>query len=234
VTVSTPVACPPTFTVEGITFHNATNGPGTPEESEPAGTPFLKDFADSCNNAFTPFYSKLEGGKLASAASNFFGLDRKWDIGLGAKSYFSMPSASSGSELAQEDFGQGQILANPLAMASVAATVGTGQFNQPYLVGGLTKATATPLPSGTDAALKRLMQAVVTEGTAAGVFNSVHATLYAKTGTAEADANKDKKTNAWIVVYDPAKDVAVGCVVIDSGFGAVFAGPEAAYVLAHM
>jgi len=234
VTVNTPVACPPTYTVEGITFHNATNGPGTPEESEPAGTPFLKDFADSCNNAFTPFWSKLGGGKLASAASGYYGLGKKWDIGLGPNTYFGMPSSSAGSELAQEDFGQGQVEANPLAMASVAATVGIGQFHQPYLVDGVTKATANPLPSGTDSALKQMMHAVVTEGTAAGVFNSVGGTLYAKTGTAEADANKDGKNNGWIVVYDPAKDIAIGAVVVDSGFGAQYAGPEAAYVLAHM
>ena len=234
VTPSTPVACPLTYTVEGITFHNATNGPGTPEESEPAGTSFLKDFADSCNNAFTPFWTKLGGGKLASAASGYYGLGKKWDIGLGPNTYFGMPSGSVGSELAQEDFGQGQVEANPLAMASVAATVGTGQFHQPYLVDGVTKATANPLPSGTDSALKQMMHAVVTEGTAAGVFNSVGGTLYAKTGTAEADANKDGKNNGWIVVYDPAMDIAVGVVVVDSGFGAQYAGPEAAYVLAHM
>lgn len=234
VTVNTPVACPPTYTVEGITFHNATNGPGTPEESLPAGTPFITDFAQSCNNAFTPFWSKLEGGKLASAASTYYGLGQKWDIGLGPNSYFGMPSGSSGSELAQEDFGQGQVVANPLTMASVAATVGTGQFHQPYLVDTVTKASATPLPSGTDSALKQMMHAVVTSGTAAGVFNSVGGTLYAKTGTAEADANKDKKNNGWIVVYDPTRDIAIGVVVVDSGFGAQYAGPEAAYVLAHM
>ena len=41
-----PVTCPPTFTVQGITYHNDQN------ESEPAGTPFITDFAQSCNNAF--------------------------------------------------------------------------------------------------------------------------------------------------------------------------------------
>jgi transpeptidase family protein len=234
VTVSTPVACPLTYTVEGITFHNASDGTAATEESEPAGTPFLRDFADSCNNAFTPFWSQLEGGKLASTASTYFGLNQKWDIGLGPNSYFGMPGDSSGSELAQENFGQGQVEANPLAMASVAATVGSGRFNQPYLVDGVTKVSGTALPSGTDSSLKQMMHAVVTEGTAAGVFNSVGGTLYAKTGTAEADANKDGKTNAWIVVYDPSLDVAIGCVVLDSGFGATYAGPEAAHVLAHM
>ncbi|HVT69721.1 MAG TPA: penicillin-binding transpeptidase domain-containing protein, partial [Trebonia sp.] len=44
---SSPVACPKTFTVQGITFHNDQG------ETEPASTPFLTDFAQSCNNAFT-------------------------------------------------------------------------------------------------------------------------------------------------------------------------------------
>jgi cell division protein FtsI/penicillin-binding protein 2 len=75
---------------------------------------------------------------------------------------------------------------------------------------------------------------VVTSGTAAGVFSGVSGPIYAKTGTAETDANKDGKPNAWMVVYDPNLDVALGVVVQDSGFGATYAGPEAAYVLSHM
>ena len=234
VSLYTPVACPLTFTVQGVVYHNSTDPITKKEESEAPGTPFITDFATSCNNAFTPFYKQLEGGKLASTAATYFGLSQPWDIGLGSNTYFSMPTDSSGAELAQEDFGQGQIVASPLAMASVAATVGTGSFHQPYLVDGVTKATATPLPSGTDSNLKTLMHAVVTSGTAAGVFSSVSGTVYAKTGTAETDANKDGKPNAWMVVYDPSQDIAIGVVVQDSGYGADFAGPEAAYVLSRM
>lgn len=234
VSLYTPVACPLTFTVQGVVYHNSTDASGKNEESLPAGTPFITDFAQSCNNAFTPFYKQLEGGKLASTAADYFGLNQSWDIGLGSNSYFGMPTDSSGAELAQEDFGQGQVVASPLAMASVAATVGTGSFNQPYLVNGVTKAAAKPLPSGTDSNLKTLMHAVVTSGTAAGVFSGVAGPVYAKTGTAETDANKDGKPNAWVVVYDPQLDIALGVVVQDSGFGATFAGPQAAYVLSRL
>jgi hypothetical protein len=233
VSLYTPIACPLTYTVQGVVYHNSTDSEGKNEESLPAGTPFITDFAQSCNNAFTPFYKQLEGGKLAHTASTYFGLDRSWDIGLGPNSYFSMPGDSSGAELAQENFGQGKVVGSPLAMASVAATVGTGSFHQPYLVDGVTKITATALPSGTDSNLKTLMRAVVTGGTAAGVFHGVGA-VYAKTGTAEADANKDGKPNAWMVVYSPSMDVAIGVVVQDSGFGATYAGPEAQYVLSHL
>jgi hypothetical protein len=233
VTLYTPIACPLVVTVQGVNYHNSTDSTGKNEESLPVGTPFITDFAQSCNNAFTPFYVQLAGGKLAHTASTYFGLNQSWDIGLGSTSYFNMPSDSSGAELAQENFGQGRVSGSPLAMASVAATVGTGSFHQPYLVDGLTKATATDLPSGTDSNLKTLMHAVVTSGTAAGVFSGV-GTVYGKTGTAETDANKDKKPNAWMVVYDPAKDIALGVVVQDSGFGATYAGPEAQYVLSHL
>src|SRR5581483_11132638 len=100
---------------------------------------------------------QLEGGRLAGTASTYFGLNQAWDIGLGSNQYFSMPGGSSGAELAQEDFGQGRVVASPLAMASVAATVGTGSFHQPYLVNGVTKVTADALPSGTDSSLKAMM-----------------------------------------------------------------------------
>jgi cell division protein FtsI/penicillin-binding protein 2 len=233
VSLYTPIACPLVVTVQSVNYHNSTDSTGKNEESLPVGTPFITDFAQSCNNAFTPFYKQLEGGKLAHTASTYFGLDQSWDLGLGSNSYFHIPTDSSGAELAQENFGQGKIVASPLAMASVASTVGTGSFHQPYLVDGLTKATATALPSGTDSNLKTLMRAVVISGTAAGVFSGV-GTVYAKTGTADADANKDGKPNSWMVVYDPARDIAVGVVVQDSGFGAIYAGPEAQYVLSHL
>ena len=43
-------------------------------------------------------------------------------------------------------FGEGQITASPLGMASVAATADAGTFRQPYLVDGTKQVTATPLP----------------------------------------------------------------------------------------
>ncbi|MEI4908110.1 penicillin-binding transpeptidase domain-containing protein, partial [Klebsiella pneumoniae] len=46
-TASSAVACPPAYTVQGITYHNDNN------ETLPAGTPFVTDFAQSCNNAFS-------------------------------------------------------------------------------------------------------------------------------------------------------------------------------------
>ncbi len=221
-TPQSPVACPPAFTIQGITYHNDQG------ESEPPGTPFMTDFAQSCNNAFTTQWSHLSG-RLASTAKNYFGLNQKWNIGIGglSASYFNAPASASGSELAQEAFGEGSLVASPIAMASVAATVDTGTFKQPILTTTAKQVTAKPLPAATQAGLKQMMRAVVTSGTGAGL--GFGPTVYAKTGT--ADIQGQDQPNSWLIAFDPAKDIAVGCLVVNAGYGAQFAGPEVAAFL---
>jgi len=216
-TPQSPVACPSAFTIQGITYHNDQG------ESEPAGTPFMTDFAQSCNNAFSTQWEHLSGA-LAGTAKKYFGLDQKWGIGLTgvSASYFNAPVSASGSELAQEAFGDGELTASPIAMASVAATVATGSFEQPYLVQGTKQVTATPLPATTDSDLKEMMRAVVTSGTAAGLGFGPN--VYAKTGT--ADVVGQGQPNSWLIAFDPTADIAVGCLVVNAGYGAQFAGPE--------
>jgi hypothetical protein len=221
-TPQSPVACPPAFTIQGITYHNDQG------ESEPPGTPFITDFAQSCNNAFTTQWSHLSG-RLASTAKDYFGLNQKWNIGIGglSGSYFNAPASASGSELAQEAFGEGSLVASPIAMASVAATVDTGTFKQPVLTTTAKQVTAKPLPAATDAGLKQMMRAVVTSGTGAGL--GLGSTVYAKTGT--ADIQGQDQPNSWLIAFDPTKDIAVGCLVVNAGYGAQFAGPEVAAFL---
>jgi cell division protein FtsI/penicillin-binding protein 2 len=63
---------------------------------------------------------------------------------------------------------------------------------------------------------------VVTSGTAAGIgFGS---DVYAKTGT--ADIKGQGQPNSWLIAFDPAKDAAVSCLIINAGYGAQYAGPE--------
>jgi hypothetical protein len=216
-TPNTNVSCPPTYTVQGITYRNDKN------ETEPASTPLTVDFAQSCNNAFDQWWPDLTNGRLAAAAKDYYGLNQPWNIGLGrSATYYNTPPSASGSELAQEAFGEGAISASPLAMASVAATVDTGAFKQPILVPGATQISASPLPADTDAGLKQMMRAVVTSGTAAGL--GLGPDVYAKTGT--ADVNGQGQPNSWFVAFDPSKDIAVACLVLNAGYGAQFAGPE--------
>jgi hypothetical protein len=217
-TPSSPVACPKAFTIQGITYHNDKG------ESEPASTPFITDFAQSCNNAFSTQWEYLTNGRLAETAKKYYGLDRNWDIGIGSESarYFNAPRSASGSELAQEAFGEGELTASPLAMASIAATIDSGRFHQPYLAAGAPLVTAKPLPARTDAWLKEMMRAVVTSGTAAPI--GLGPGIYAKTGT--ADVNGQGQPNSWFIAFEPSRDVAVGCLVVNAGYGAQFAGPE--------
>ena len=232
--INTDVGCPLVETVQGIKIHNSTDSANSlsgTEDFEPPTTPFSTDFAMSCNNAFTQWWQQMAGGKLPTTAADYYGLNQPWDLGLGSSGqYFSMPTDQTGSELAEELYGQGLIEANPLSMASVAATVDTGPFHQPYLVAGLTDLkTATPLPSSIQQQLYTIMREVITSGTAAGV--GFGAGVYGKTGTAEASANKDNNPNGWMIVFDPSMDLAIAAVVVDSNFGASTAGPEVNYVL---
>lgn len=217
-TESSDVPCPAAYTVQGVTYHND-NG-----EALPDGTQFITDFAQSCNNAFSTQWMHLSG-LLASTAQTYFGLNQEWNIGIVGLSaeYFSAPPAAGGSELAAEAFGEGeQLTASPLAMASVAATVDTGSFRQPYLLAGTQQVvTATPLPNSTDAQLKDMMHAVVTSGTAASV--GFGPGVYAKTGTADVGQGRP---DSWMIAFYPGKNVAVACLVPDAGYGAQYAGPE--------
>jgi Penicillin binding protein transpeptidase domain len=212
------VACPNAFTIQGITYHNDQG------ESEPASTPFITDFAQSCNNAFSTQWEHLTNGRLAETAKEYYGLDQQWNIGIGSlpASYFTAPASASGSELAQEAFGEGSLTASPLAMASIAATIASGTFRQPYLTAGGPLVTAKPLPATTDTWLKEMMRAVVTSGTAAPI--GFGADVYAKTGT--ADINGQGQPNSWLIAFEPSKDVAVACLVVNAGYGAQVAGPE--------
>ena len=215
---SSHVPCPKTFTIQGITYHNDKG------ESEPASTPFITDFAQSCNNAFSTQWAHLTNGRLAATARDYYGLNQRWNIGIGSisSSYFSAPASASGSELAQEAFGEGSLTASPLAMASIAATIASGRFRQPHLTAGGPLVTAKPLPARTDAWLKRMMRAVVTSGTAEPVGFGPH--VFAKTGT--ADVNGQGQPNSWLIAFEPSRDVAVACLVLNAGYGAQVAGPE--------
>jgi len=225
---SQPVPCPPQTDADGEVINNAGG------ESEPPGTPFLNDFAASCNNAFDRWYASLSPGQLAQTAQKYYGLNQPWNIGIGSGvPYYTMPPTASGAELALELFGQGRLEASPLAMASVAATVDSGSFKQPVVVAGQPQLTGTPLPAAVHQDLWQVMRAVTQPGgTAAGVFNGVGTPVYAKTGT--ADVSGQGQPNSWMVAFDPALNVAIGCLVVNAGYGAQVAGPEVATVLERL
>lgn len=230
--VTDPVKCGPKATVEDKDITNDSSlANGIPNAT-------LKEaFEQSCNTAFVNL--ALDGklgtdyGALANEAKTYFGLNQKWDLGLGPATYGTagdqqVPPADGPGLFARDAFGQGNISMSPLTMASVAATVANnGVFKQPILVPGTPQIPATPLPANVASQLNTLMQGVIynSDGTAYGVLNGVSG-LAGKTGSAESnDTPTTKKTDSWMIVYDRSKDLAFGALVLNGGFGIQNAGP---------
>src|SRR5690606_14715454 len=121
--------------------------------------------AQSCNTAFITERDKLGADDLAEAAAAL-GLGVDHDLGFPA--YFGqVPEAAGATEKAADQIGQGKILASPLAMAAVAASVRSGRTVLPSLIVGqkaTQQAPAEPLTSDEADQLQALMRAVVTDG----------------------------------------------------------------------
>jgi hypothetical protein len=228
--VGQKVNCSPNATVEGQIINNDSSL----RNGLPAGATLTDAFEQSCNTAFV--HLALDGklgsdyGALANEAKNYFGMDQKWDLGLGPATYGTggdqqVKPADGQGLFARDAFGQGDITMSPLTMASVAATVCNGSFKQPVLVPGTkSPATTQALPPGVDSQLTTLMKGVISDsqGTAYGVFPK-NIGLAGKTGSAEPGGTA--KTDSWMVVFDKQHDIAFGALVVNGGFGIDAAGP---------
>lgn len=241
-TINSSVNCSGPVTVEGLPISNDSDlANGIPGAD-------LKDaFEASCNTAFV--HLALDGklgsdySALANEAKTYFGMNQKWDLGMGQATYGTsgdqqVPPATGQGDFAREAFGQSTIEMSPLTMASVAATICNGSFKQPVLVPGTQPiATAQPLPAGIASQITTLMQGVInsSEGTAYYVFPH-NLGLAAKSGSAEQaeSAKPGGKTDSWMIVFDKKHDIAFGALVVDGGFGKDAAGPAIDKALASL
>jgi penicillin-binding protein A len=221
-------------TLDGYTLHNASG--------EACGGTFLNAFAVSCNSVFAPLGAKL-GGQRLLAMANRFGFNQTPTIPGAAES--TIPPASLGNDLevGSSAIGQGKVLATPLEMTDVGATIAMGgrrplptlEANQPpHFI---------PVTSGHVAGLvQRLMVAVVEFGTGtAAAIPGV--TVAGKTGTAElastttasggSVANANALTDAWFVGYAPVGHprIVVGALFPNQGAGGATAAPAVRQVL---
>ncbi|MEU6538214.1 penicillin-binding transpeptidase domain-containing protein [Streptomyces sp. NPDC047000] len=216
--------CPKTFKYGGWTFHND-------DDFEIKGGTFKASFARSCNTAFISQAGKLDNDSLTEQAQQVFGLGMdNWAIGVPSMDG-SVP-VQSAAQKAAELIGQGGVRMNPLNMASVAATVKSGTFHQPYLVSPTvdhrTLATASrTLSAATLAQLRELMRYTAAYGTAAEAMSGLGPDYGAKTGSAEVDGQK--KPNGWFTAYKG--DLAAAGVVQAGGHGGDTAGPIVATLL---
>jgi cell division protein FtsI/penicillin-binding protein 2 len=215
---SSEVKCPETITVDGRRFKNYSDYP-----SGQLGTITLKTaLAQSCNTAFIGSRTELDDGDLAQAAASL-GLGADYDTGF--PSFFGeVPNDASGTGGAAAMIGQGTVLASPMAMAAVAASVSGERTIIPVLVDGeAAKTTAAPLSADEAKSLRSMMRAVVTEGSGRSLADLPGPGVIAKTGTAEYGNDDPLKTHAWMIAAQG--DLAVAVFVNTGQSGSKTAGP---------
>lgn len=219
-TPDTPIPCTTTIDVDGRDFENY--------DDYPAGAtgdiPFRTALANSCNTAFIAERGKLREGDLAAAAATL-GLGIDHDLGFPAF-FGSVEPPTSETGRAADMIGQGTVLASPMAMATVIASVQVGRTVVPRLVEQVEVSVpeeATPLSAGEARALKGLLRAVVTDGSGRRLGSLPGGDVIAKTGTAEFEQGGRTRTHAWMVAAQD--DLAVAVFVQEGPSGSGTAGP---------
>ncbi|MGA8245480.1 MAG: penicillin-binding transpeptidase domain-containing protein, partial [Nocardioides sp.] len=219
VTPQSTVDCPTSVDVNGKVFTNDSFYPPSANGRITLATAL----ADSCNTAFINERTHLGDHDLVDAAAT---LGMGVDHDLGFPAYFGnvVPPASE-TEKAADMIGQGRILASPMTMATVLASVVAGKTVVPRLITSVNPAAtpATALTAQQDATLKTLLRGVVTRGTGIGLRDVPGPPVIAKTGTAEFDRGGKRLTHAWMI--GAQGDLAV-CAFVDVGTtGSGTAGP---------
>jgi penicillin-binding protein A len=228
--------------IDGVDLQNA-NG-------EFCGGTLAQSFAKSCNSVFAPLGVKVGATRLVRTAERY-GFNEQPSIPGALPS--TIPAAESiGSPLAlgSTAIGQGQVLATPLEMASIAQTIASrGIRHRPTLLPDDPPGKPVRVTSKRIAKLMRtMMLGVVQYGT--GVRAAIPGTTVAgKTGTAELESTVPKpgeepppsedqeppgsKTDAWFTGFAPATHprIAVCVMLVRAGAGGDTAAPAAATVL---
>ncbi|MFD0278679.1 penicillin-binding transpeptidase domain-containing protein [Kitasatospora sp. NPDC127111] len=188
-----------------------------------------QDFMISCNTAFIDQgLASLKPGTLTSTAKDVFGIGLEWKTGLPNTDGRVPDPGSNKDEQAMQSIGQGKIQMNPLAIASITATVQSGEFKQPILVADLPQQKAARnLSPDVVGKLKAMMAATAKDGTAKAVMNGISDNAGAKTGSAEATGIDT--TNSWFTAY--RGNLAIAAEVQGGGHGADAAGPAVAALI---
>ena len=230
-TPNSKVDCPVSVVIDGKRFINVTGYPS----SHNGNITLRQALAWSCNTAMINGTRNLGPDALASAAAS---LGLGVAVPLGVTSFMgSVPTTDVPVDKAAASFGQGTVIASPLAMATEAASVAAGHTVTPYLLmddngapwqpppptgtpsptgdpSAVPPRVVAPLTAGEDAALKDMMAAVISIGSGSGLRGLA---LGAKTGTAQFDQNGKTLTHAWMIAFNDKYTVAVFINVGASG-----------------
>jgi cell division protein FtsI/penicillin-binding protein 2 len=236
-------------TVDGRQVANAND--------EACGGTFVQAFAESCNSVFVPLGPKIGEEGMVSIAEKY-GFNSPPALYDGAAQRATdVPSSTipesipSDLDLGVSAIGQGEVLATPLEMASVAQTIANGGKRSPTSIvtdrNLDSDAKAVRVTSEkTATTIRGLMIRVVTEGTGTAAALPTFQ-VAGKTGTAELGPKEldpgvqlepgedpPQEVDAWFTSFAPASDpkVVVAVMVVNAdGSGGEIAAPIAHSVL---
>jgi cell division protein FtsI/penicillin-binding protein 2 len=229
----------------GGRFINNANG-------EYCGGTFREAFAESCNADFAPLGPKIGNDGLVETAKRFGFNSPPTLYAPRIAREVELPQSSIPKEIGDEldlgvsAIGQGEVLATPLSMASVAQTIGNDGVREPTAVVQEKELRPHAKPvrvmsKKISGELTELMIGVVTSGT--GFAGAIpEAQVAGKTGTAELGPEPGQENSpnpvqikdAWFAAFAPAHNakLAIGVLLIDAGAaGGEVAAPAASEVL---
>jgi cell division protein FtsI/penicillin-binding protein 2 len=219
---------------------------------EYCGGTFREAFAESCNADFAPLGPKIGNDDLVATAERF-GFNSPPALYAPRILAEVEPAESTiPTEIGEEvdlgvsAIGQGEVLATPLEMASVAQAIGNGGVREPTSIVANSKLRpeAKPVRAMSKKVaneLTELMVGVVTGGT--GYAGAIpEAQVAGKTGTAELgprpgeenSPHPQQRKDAWFAAFAPAKGakLAVGVLLVEAeAAGGEVAAPAASQIL---
>jgi penicillin-binding protein A len=219
---------------------------------ELCGGTFREAFAESCNADFAPLGPKIGNDDFVEVAERFGFNSPPALYAPRIVAEVEPPESTIPTDIGEEvdlgvtAIGQGEVLATPLEMASVAQTIANGGVREPTSV--VANRKLRPEPSSVRVMSKQiadelteLMIGVVTEGT--GYAAAIpEAQVAGKTGTAElgpkpgteGEEEPEQIKDAWFTAFAPAEaaKLAVGILLIEAeAAGGEVAAPIASEVL---
>lgn len=224
-------------------------------ESGACGGTLVQSFAKSCNTVFAPLGAELGGEKLVEIAERFGFNAPPTLFNEKARSAVQPPASTIPEDLGDDDLvvgisaiGQGEVLATPLQLASVAQTIANDGVRSPTPIvkGPKLRSTSEETEAVTPEVAEQvaaMMAEVVRSGT--GQAAALPGTGVAgKTGTAELGPRADSEESpdgeivmeldAWFAAFAPIRRprLAIAVMIVNSeGDGGDIAAPIAARVL---
>lgn len=221
----------------------------------PCGGTFVQSFARSCNTVFAPLGVRVGGERLVEMAEAFGFNEPPALMADDAQAALDPPPSSIPDPIegdvavGESAIGQGQVLATPLQMASVAQTIANEGVRMPTSIvrTRALRSEAEPeraVSADTARKIAEMMVEVVRSGTGTAAALP-DAQVAGKTGTAELGpapastsepgSEAEQEVDAWFTAFAPAQRprFAVAVMIVNaSGDGGEVAAPIAREVLA--